>query len=207
MIELLKSIGWTTEQWALFISIIALISTLILNIVTYRVSQNALKLELRKYEEERAEKSKQKLEITVWQSSKYESNPYVPLKWLGLWLIINNRGTGQPLLAQVNVVLHFIEQKWINEITPKRLFDVFFTKPQRATIGFPLYSSYKFIDSHFDSAKGRTKTFNSSDQLPLNFYLIDWDEKKPIYFAPQEEFRMPEPGTKKTMVFLWQHSR
>lgn len=186
--------NWTTEDWALFVSILALVSTIIFNIVSHRNSQNALKLELQKYEEEREEKAKRKLEITISHSNKYE-RPH--LKWLGLWLIVNNRGVDQSLLAEVDVTLYFKEKRKIVEKNSlKSLYGSYFSKPSQVKVGFKLYSDWMYVDMNLLSSQAVRGGFECSNLLPLNFYLLDWDDKKPIYLSPRNEYRMPEPGQK-----------
>jgi hypothetical protein len=192
--EFLNSIDWSSVDWSLVIAIVALISTIILNLRTQQISKKSLELGLKKYKDEQEDKAKQKLEITVQHSSKFDE----PLKWVGLWLIVNNRGKDQPLLVGVDVTL-FFKKKWEKVEKPilKSILESFFVKPSEATISFPLYSSFKKVGMHLYGENDMREGFDCSNMLPLNFYLLDWESKSPIYFSPRNEFQMPSPGQKK----------
>lgn len=176
---------WTTSDWSLVISIVALGSSILFSFLAYQLSQRSHNLSLEKYKQEQEEKSKRNLNISVSHSSKSEFVPNDHLKWLGIWLILSNRGEEQPLLGDVIVHLTFKQRKaeGLLLFLLKRILKI----KDEAHINFPLYSGGWQVNN---------KGFIYSSRISENFYLINWDTKKPIFFGPQKEYRMPAPGQK-----------
>jgi hypothetical protein len=196
MIEYWKMIDWKSVNWSLMISILALISTIIFNIFSHRNSQKTLNVELQRYKDEQEEKAKRQLEIKIWNSSKNWVSSNMPLKWFGLWLIVTNRGIDQPLLARTDVILHFKENRPSTQFSLISIFEYLLNKPSEVTVSFPLYNGGVPFELGQVGKKAIQEDFHFSTQFPLGFYLLDWDNKKPIYYSPQNEYRMPLPGNK-----------
>lgn len=183
MIDYLKFIDWAAVNWSFVISIIALVSSILFSFLSYQLSRRNQIMTLEKYKQEQEEKSKRKLKIAVSHSSKYEN----PLKWVGLWLIVSNQGYEQPLLDGLAITLTF---KRINrgEGLLLSFLQLLFKITNDVEFTFGLYSDV--------GSSGGVNGFRYSSRITQNFYLINWDTKKPIYFGPQNEYRMPAPGEK-----------
>jgi hypothetical protein len=183
--DFLNSIDWTSvEGLALIVSIAAFVSSFLFSFLSYQLSRRSQKLDLEKYKQEQEEKARRTLRIKVSHSSKYEN----PLKWVGLWLIISNQGFEQPLLGEVPITLTFGNTKSETRGCLLSLIRMLLKITDDIDLTFGLYSGV--------SSAGGVNDFRYSDRITMNFYLINWDTKKPIFFAPQNEYRMPVPGEK-----------
>ncbi|MFZ5904107.1 MAG: hypothetical protein ACOYZ8_11225 [Chloroflexota bacterium] len=184
MIEYIESLNWSNEDWALLVSVLAFVSSVLFSFLSYQLSRRNQNLALEKFKHEEEEKSKRKLQISVSHSSKYGN----PLKWVGLWMIVSNQGFEQPLLGELAITLTFGRGGHEAEGCLVSLIRVLFRITDDVEFTFGLYSGV--------ASSGSVNDFHYSDRVTMNFYLINWDTKKPIYFAPQKEYRMPAPGEK-----------
>ncbi|MFZ5904108.1 MAG: hypothetical protein ACOYZ8_11230 [Chloroflexota bacterium] len=196
----LQAPDWKSVDWALVISILALIvSFYTANL--YRkeifILKKQLQVEQNRFEQELKEKSKRVLDISISQIKVYGGGNEQPLKKMGTWLLITNRSSEQVLLSRVAVKLRFRKEYMRrDENFLKFTYGFLLAKLQNLSISFLMYHhhlkrSYSFMPS-----------IDNSLEIPLNFYLLDWESKKPIYFSPEQKYRFPEPGKKEIWFLL-----
>lgn len=187
----------TNETLTLVIASLALIVSLT-QLIYYG---KEIKIIKKQYEEERAEKEKNILTITAQHSNQYGGISDDPLKWLGIWLKVNNRSDEQPLLSEVDVELHFTDNYKKRKEAKFILFDLIkfaFEKPRKIVYSFSMYKSGQSYSGDFSEIPISGGLYD----FPRDFYLIDLETKAPILFAAQKEFRMQGPNIKKQWLFF-----
>lgn len=195
----------TTDQVALLIAIFALALQLV-TLLIYRTEINIYKSQLnilqKQYRDSLDSIRRRKMEIVVMEAKKHEhvdqKQDDRPLKWIGIWLQVNNRSDEQIFFKTLHVELHFkpvrhLEDKVDNWLLKPIAWYARKFQPIRSYVSFDLYGP---------NTTHRALPSPSIFQYPDHFYLIDWETKQPVYFAPQKEYRGPLPGQKQQLYLF-----
>ncbi len=184
----LQSVDMKSMDWSLVISILALSISLCMAVL-YQTELSFLKKQLRldqsRYDEEQQEKKRKALQISIQRLEKYEDIQARRLKWVGIWLIVSNRSGEDVLLKNVNSTLYFSRvfhpQEGFFRMLSKALKD-------KLDKGFVSFSRYEgWVRSSIDC----------DTDLSEYFYLVDWETKQHIKYAPRNPYRLPAAAEKK----------
>ena len=187
-----------------FISVSALIVSLRMFFL-YRkeisLIQKQLSLEQERQEQDLLEKKKRTLTFSIARTEVYGGSDEYPLRKMGVWLLVNNRGIDQILLSRVAVFLDFKKQYWGTVSRDffsilKSLFREILSKFQEFSLSFWMYHS------SITASYSKVRDIDYSFETYKGFYLINWETKRPIYFRPEQGYRLPDPGKKEVWFLL-----